>query len=274
MPVQAQVRKIAGVGISAVCLLFVIIGLSTKRLYVGENTVETSASESIPSFDVTARCSFGIREYTVVSSYVYPGSPNGETTIDLFSSIGGDRNVDLWDYQQIENCYCNSRRRAAKKKLADTLKAAFAFLFLGLVVNSLQCVAFLVEVFWQPRPATRRAAIGGGVAMAVFYLIGFACAIAGPKAYVDFANASGLVSYRGEAWRGPYLVAKPGVSSALLITAWIGSLGTIALALLERYGETTPAEDGAAPSSISLGREPKGDLEAPAADEVPAAQGV
>ena len=119
-----------------------------------------------------------------------------------------------------------------QKKCASYLKGAFSMLFFGILSNVAQIGAFLVECLpahlqqqvmdelGQPKALGRLVAGGTGAAMFLFYMIGFALAVDGPK---DLLKAVYLDSDA---------VYATGASVALWIVAWLGAAGTMVLAFL------------------------------------------
>ena len=125
-------------------------------------------------------------------------------------------------------------------KAKSSLEAAFAMFFLGLLANTAQIAAFLVELIGPPRSLGRMAAAATGVAMFLFYMIGFSVAVGGPADLMDEISAN---------LKDPLA---PGASVGLWIVAWIGSMVTIALAFLWKVDDaevtSTDVECAATPA--------------------------
>merc|ERR1719502_707240 len=136
-------------------------------------------------------------------------------------------------------------------------------IFFGILANTAQIVAFLVEMIpveQLTKPLGKMAAMGTGAAMFLFYMIGFSLLVAAPNATFK-ADTSGALKE----------AASVGGSIVLIILAWLMSAGTIAVAFLWKVEEVdasevppvsddaTPPADGAVP--------PVKDVEDPASGE-------
>jgi len=207
------------VTLGGLTLLFVVIGLLAESIWLGD------------------KLSLGVYAATIKT--------NSNTTSSTTYSV----DVDLWD----DFCKgtlgsgtsANTRLQSDYKceKLVSSTKAAAALFCLGLLANIATIVAFLGETipFLQDYgfAQLRIAAISSGVVTFVFYMLGWATAVAGTGDWVTEHYPDSIV----------------GASCAMWILAWICSAGLVFLgynwieepAAVEKTVEKTDLENAMEP---------------------------
>jgi hypothetical protein len=216
--------KYIGCGISALCLLAVIGGLSIKGLYVHEEVYGV----------LDFKWQMGIREiYTRANHY------DGDELTGFWRRT--ESRVNIWTSEEVTRHYGGLPMR-------HSLIAALTCFCIGLLANVTQCASFLSELCGRQVRTARNAALATGGAMLLFYQIGFLCALVGPR---DFISSTLPEDHRGT----------PGPSIVLFVAAWFGSIITVGLAYIWKDAAAPPAKldaeaaevEVAVPQSVAVG---------------------
>jgi len=221
--------RIAAIALSGMALLFAIIGVASPGILVSDKSDPTKGS---------AKASLGYIAYTRTQT--------GEADVDLKMLES-----DTCDVLENQKKYAGTSVAANWNTCCGGVKAAFAFIFLGMLGHVVQIAAFALPLAGMKYldfevMGNKIVAIVASAVLFFIYMLGWTIPLGQCSKHQDDANAS-----------SEYIDMQPGISIAMLIITWIFMIILILLGYMVMQ-ESTDEETGESPKTVEG-----------AADEVP-----